>query len=77
MSIDDAAHRLATRLRPYPWYRRTTTLFVPITRVRDYVAIRVWGEGDRPDEVPATFEGIPVEWCRVSGREPCPFGGVR
>lgn len=76
----DAADELARRLRDEPWYHRTTVL--EESRLDNGrrvwgVVLRVWGTGGRPATLPTEFRGYPVVWCRVSRRNPCPFGSVK
>ena len=75
-----SAKRLAALMRPYPWYHRTSVcdqrpggdMSRPLT-----TCLRVWTDVRNPPEIPATFEGYPVEVCFVTEEHPCPFGSVK
>lgn len=71
-NLQEAANRLASEMRQYSWYHRASHVWTP---GGSYLV--VWGEGDRPQEVPREFSGYRVTWNRVSKKHPCPFGSVK
>jgi hypothetical protein len=72
-TIDAAARDLAALMRPYPWYHRMVANWA---RGRGSFLV-VYGDGDRPPEVPAAFRGYPVDFVPVTAARPCPFGSVQ
>ncbi len=71
-----AAGDLAATLRGASWYHRTSFEEVK-TDTSWRQSLVVWGDTERPDELPHEFCGWLVRYNRVSREHPCPFGSVK
>jgi hypothetical protein len=77
MTPFEIAARLAALLSSNRWYHRTTLCEESDAQGLWHRWLRVWGTGARPRGVPVRYEGLLIEWCRVTPQHPCPFGSVR